>query len=165
MAIGLGLMFGVKLYRENFDWPFLVTNIGDFWKKYHMSLSNWAQRYVYFPMLGWTRNAQLALFATMIAIGIWHAGNINYLAWGTYQAVLLSLHLVWTRYKRHETSGGDEDARSGSKLVEHPAFAGGLLSSFTFLMVCASAAFPSTQGQGLWAACRVYAALFGVHLH
>ncbi len=59
-----------------------------------MSLSNWAQRYVYFPMLGSTRNAQLALFATMVAIGLWHAGNLNYIGWGAYQAGFLSLHLV-----------------------------------------------------------------------
>ncbi|HVY47528.1 MAG TPA: MBOAT family O-acyltransferase [Minicystis sp.] len=162
IAIGLGLLFGIKLV-ENFEWSFLVTNVSDFWKRYHISLSNWAQRYVYFPMLGWTRNAQLALFATMIMIGLWHAGNLNYLAWGTYQACLLSLNLVWTRYKRRRI-GREEDGSPFNKLVEHPVFgfAGGIV---TALGICASSALPSTQAYGLVTGLRVLGALVGIHVH
>ncbi|HEX4338471.1 MAG TPA: MBOAT family O-acyltransferase [Polyangiaceae bacterium] len=162
IAVGLGLFLGVKL-QENFDYPFLATNIGDFWKRYHMSLSNWAQRYVYFPVLGATRNAQLALFATMLMIGLWHAGNLNYFAWGLYQASMLSLHLVWTRYRRRRV-GREEDDSPFAKFVEGKPF-NFLGWALTFMGVCGSFAFSSTQQQGAWAGVRILAALVGIHLN
>jgi alginate O-acetyltransferase complex protein AlgI len=163
IAIGLGLLYGIKLC-ENFEWPFLATNISDFWRRYHMSLSNWAQRYVYFPVLGSTRNATLALFATMIAIGLWHAGNLNFLVWGVYQASFLWLHLAWARYKRRRIGREDDENGKFTRAMQNKAIPV-LGFVVTFFGVCASAVFPTTEDFGIKTGFRLGAALFGIHFN
>lgn len=54
IAIGTSRLFGLRI-MENFNLPFLAPNIGNLWKRWHMSLANWCQSYVYMPMLGWAQ--------------------------------------------------------------------------------------------------------------
>ena len=51
MAIGLGLCFGFK-FNENFNYPYIATSMRDFWKRWHISLTDWFREYVYFPLGG-----------------------------------------------------------------------------------------------------------------
>ncbi len=136
IAIGSSRLMGLRI-MENFNWPILAPNIGDFWKRWHMTLAAWCQAYVYMPALGLTRNPYLAVFMAFIAIGLWHAGSLNYLAWGLYHALGVSIYLTWTRFKRQK------------KLQ---FFNQGIMKycgvPFTFLFISSSFAFTLTHSNG-----------------
>ena len=86
MAIGLGLMIGFR-FAENFNAPYVSQSITEFWRRWHISLSNWLRDYLYVP-LGGNRNGQLAtyrnLVLTMALGGLWHGANFTFLLWGLW---------------------------------------------------------------------------------
>ena len=90
MAIGLGAMFGFT-FPENFDYPYLSSSIGEFWRRWHMTLSSWFKEYLYIP-LGGNRKGQLrTLFnvcVVFLATGLWHGANWQFVAWGAWYALL-----------------------------------------------------------------------------
>lgn len=94
MAQGSALMMGYTL-PENFNAPYFAQNISDFWRRWHMSLSRWLKDYLYIP-LGGSRGTQFQttrnLFITMALGGLWHGASWNFVIWGIYQGLLLSLH-------------------------------------------------------------------------
>jgi len=88
MAIGIGKMFGYDI-AENFNAPYLSLSIGDFWRRWHMSLGNWFKRYIYIPLGGnrkGTSRTCLNLFIVFFLTGIWHGSTLNFLIWGVYFA-------------------------------------------------------------------------------
>ena len=92
MAIGLGLLFGVRL-PENFRDPYCASSITDFWRRWHISLSAWFRDYLYIPLGGsrrgkWTtvRNKLIVFFCT----GLWHGAGWTYILWGLWHGVLVS---------------------------------------------------------------------------
>ncbi len=95
IAIALALMLGFRL-NENFNNPFLSTNIAEFWRRWHISLSDWCRSYIYQPVASLTRNHQLAIVATMIGIGLWHEFSFRYLLWGGYHAFGLVVYYKFT---------------------------------------------------------------------
>jgi len=99
IAIGSSRLLGFRI-TENFDWPILASNPAVFWKRWHMSLSGWCQAYVYLPVIGLTRNPYMAVFAAFTCIGLWHAGNWNWLAWGLYHAAMVTAFQAWARYRK-----------------------------------------------------------------
>lgn len=99
IAIGSSRLLGLGI-MENFNWPILAPNPVVYWKRWHMTLSGWCQSYVYLPVLSLTRNPYMAVFAAFVCIGLWHAGNWNWLAWGLYHASMVALFQTWTRYRR-----------------------------------------------------------------
>lgn len=91
MAIGLGMMFGF-CFPENFNYPYIATSISDFWKRWHMSLTKWLTRYVYFP-LGGSRVNTVArhifnLFVVWLCTGMWHGSNWTFIIWGMVYFIL-----------------------------------------------------------------------------
>jgi len=125
MAIGLSRMFGYRIC-ENFNLPVLAPNIREYWKRWHMSLSNWAFRNVYFPVLLQTRNSYLPLFLTMLVIGLWHAFNLSWFAWAIHHAMGMSaVALFQQRYPKVTKN-------------EHPAL---YLLSVTATLIYASMGF------------------------
>jgi alginate O-acetyltransferase complex protein AlgI len=98
MAVGLGAMFGIRL-PQNFDSPYKATDISDFWKRWHISLSSVLRDYLYIP-LGGSRNGDRLtcrnLMITMLLGGLWHGANWTFVAWGAYHGTLL----VVTRYTK-----------------------------------------------------------------
>lgn len=94
MAVGLGYMFGFRL-PQNFNSPYKATDIADFWRRWHISLSSFLRDYVYIP-LGGSRGSRLQasrnLMITMVLCGLWHGANWTYVAFGAYMGVLLVLH-------------------------------------------------------------------------
>lgn len=97
MAIGLALIFGFR-FPENFHRPYLATNIAEFWRRWHISLSTWLRDYLYIPLGGnrgnriWTyRN----LLLTMLLGGLWHGANWTFLAWGLFHGMALALHRLF----------------------------------------------------------------------
>ena len=99
IAIGSSRLMGFKI-GENFNWPILATNPAAYWKRWHMSLSGWCQSYVYLPVIGLSRNPYLAVFASFTCIGLWHAGNWNWLAWGLYHAAVVTGFQAWARFRK-----------------------------------------------------------------
>jgi D-alanyl-lipoteichoic acid acyltransferase DltB (MBOAT superfamily) len=93
MAIGLGRMFGFH-FLENFNYPYIAKSIGEFWRRWHISLSTWFRDYVYIP-LGGNRVSKKRLvgnlFVVWLLTGIWHGANWTFVAWGLFYFVLLSI--------------------------------------------------------------------------
>ena len=86
MAIGLGRIFGFH-FDENFNFPYVSRSVGDFWRRWHISLTTWFRDYVYIP-LGGNRKGQPRMYFNMFVIwaltGIWHGAEWNFILWGLY---------------------------------------------------------------------------------
>ena len=93
MAIGMALLLGFH-FPQNFRRPYLAFSITDFWHRWHMSLSRWLRDYLYIS-LGGNRHGTLKtyrnLMLTMLLGGLWHGASWNFVIWGAYHGVLLSL--------------------------------------------------------------------------
>ncbi len=85
MAIGLGLMFGFK-FEENFNYPYISRSIGEFWRRWHISLGTWFKEYIYFPLGGSrVKNMDIVLRNMLIVwvfTGIWHGAEWTFFIWG-----------------------------------------------------------------------------------
>lgn len=96
MAIGLGRMFGFK-FPENFNRPYRSVSITDFWRRWHMTLSNWFRDYVYIP-LGGSRGGPGKTYVNLATIfvltGVWHGANWTFLVWGIYNGMLLIIERI-----------------------------------------------------------------------
>ena len=95
MARGVARMMGFRLML-NFNNPYLAVSLGDFWSRWHISLSTWFRDYVYIPLGGNRRGVKrvyLNLLATFIISGLWHGAAWTFLVWGS----LHGLGLVATR--------------------------------------------------------------------
>ncbi len=97
IAIGSARIFGIKV-PENFDWPYLQSNISDFWRHWHISLSTWLVDYVFIP-LGGSRVRVPRIYAnllvTMLVSGIWHGAGVNFIVWGLLHGIMLAAHRWW----------------------------------------------------------------------
>ncbi len=93
IAIGCARLLGFH-FPINFTRPYLAGNIQDFWHRWHISLSRWLRDYLYIP-LGGNRHGRLAtyknLMLTMLLGGLWHGASWNFVIWGGYHGLLLSL--------------------------------------------------------------------------
>jgi alginate O-acetyltransferase complex protein AlgI len=101
MVIGTGRLYGITL-MENFNFPLVRTNLAEFWRNWHISLSSWARDYIYFPVMGRFRTPSLALVLTMLMIGVWHGPQPGWALWGLHHGiglVLLSRYHRWSRGK------------------------------------------------------------------
>lgn len=91
MAIGLGLCLGFT-FPDNFRSPYRAAGFSEFWKRWHISLSQWLRDYLYISM-GGNRGApwrvMLNLFLTMLIGGLWHGASFTFVAWGAYHGILL----------------------------------------------------------------------------
>ena len=99
MAIGLGLMFNLKL-PVNFNSPYQARSIIDFWRRWHMTLGAWVKDYLYIPM-GGNRLGELKkmrnLFVSMLIIGLWHGAGWTFVAWGGIHGALLMINHAWRK--------------------------------------------------------------------
>lgn len=93
MAIGLGKLMGFD-YPENFNYPYLANTVSDFWRRWHMSLTNFFKEYVYIP-LGGNRVGKFRHILNILIVwaltGIWHGSTYNFLLWGLYYGLILIL--------------------------------------------------------------------------
>lgn len=91
MAIGLGKMFGFDM-MENFNYPYISTNISNFWRRWHISLSSWFRDYLYIPLGGnRTGNVYVNLFLVFVATGLWHGAAWNFVVWGLWHGFFILL--------------------------------------------------------------------------
>ncbi|MBR3842135.1 MAG: MBOAT family protein, partial [Christensenellaceae bacterium] len=97
MAIGLGRIFGFH-FPENFNYPFISKSITEFWRRWHMTLGQWFRDYLYIPMGGnrvkksrWFLN----IFVVWATTGLWHGAAFNFILWGVYFGILLTLEKLF----------------------------------------------------------------------
>ncbi|WP_330444554.1 MBOAT family O-acyltransferase [Flavivirga abyssicola] len=91
MAIGISKLFGIQLMR-NFSTPFFSTNISDFWRKWHISLTTWMMDYVFTPLSFSLRNYQkkgliISIITTFVLVGFWHGANWTFVFYGLLHGV------------------------------------------------------------------------------
>ncbi len=97
MAIGLALMIGF-VFPENFNDPYVSRSITEFWKRWHMSLSNWLREYLYVSLGGNRKGlwrTYVNLFLTMLLGGLWHGANWTFVLWGAWHGGVLILERYW----------------------------------------------------------------------
>jgi alginate O-acetyltransferase complex protein AlgI len=96
MALGAARMLGIKL-MTNFNQPYLANSLGDFWRRWHISLSTWFRDYIYFPLggnrLGTLKTIRNIMFVFILS-GLWHGAGWNYIFWGLLHGFGLSLELI-----------------------------------------------------------------------
>lgn len=104
MAIGFAGMMGFKS-PLNFYFPYLSLNLKDFWRRWHITLSNWVRDYVYIP-LGGNRKGEIRkyvnLMIAMLAIGLWHGAATHFIIWGAIHGAGLIITHFFVRTERKE---------------------------------------------------------------
>jgi D-alanyl-lipoteichoic acid acyltransferase DltB (MBOAT superfamily) len=99
MAIGSALTFGLIL-PENFRRPYLATDIREFWRRWHISLSNFLRDYLYIPLGGSRHGLSRYLLATMVTMGLcglWHGAGWTFVVWGLWHGLGLAGCHGWQR--------------------------------------------------------------------
>ena len=92
MAIGVGKLLGIKVER-NFNHPLLGRNVAEYWRRWHMSLTNWITNYIFMPLSIRFRNigkwgVALAVIINLVVIGLWHGANWTFAVFGLYHGLL-----------------------------------------------------------------------------
>ncbi|HSA94598.1 MAG TPA: MBOAT family O-acyltransferase [Acidobacteriota bacterium] len=114
LAIGCARLIGIEL-PENFNSPFLKRNIRELWTNWHMSLTSWLVDYIYWPIVRKFRGLEyfrrhpvflsnLGMIITFIGCGMWHGETVNFILWGAYHGVGISILTIYQREKRKARS-------------------------------------------------------------
>ena len=108
IAIGIAHIMGYNLMR-NFNRPYFARSIGDFWHRWHISLSTWFQQYLYIP-LGGNRvpvpRHYFNLFFTFLVSGIWHGANWTFIAWGALHGFMLVIETMFKKIQHPHIKKG-----------------------------------------------------------
>lgn len=107
IARGVSRLMGFELL-ENFHRPYWARNPSDFWRRWHMTLSNWFRDYVYIALGGnrsGTARTLVNLLATMTLSGLWHGASANFVLWGAFHGVILIAHRLWRERKINRSTG------------------------------------------------------------
>ena len=99
LAIGCAKWLGFEL-PQNFNLPYISSSIGEFWRRWHISLSTWIRDYLYIPLggsRGGTVRTYFNLITAMTLCGLWHGASWHYILWGFYNGILLALHRLYDR--------------------------------------------------------------------
>ena len=90
MAIGLMRMFGFRIL-ENFNYPYIARSIREFWRRWHISLSNWFRDYLYIP-LGGNQRGERRAYANLVIVfllcGLWHGASWPFVLWGAWHGAV-----------------------------------------------------------------------------
>ncbi len=103
IAIGGSRLFGLTI-MENFDWPYLQPNISQFWRHWHISLSDWIRDYVFFPLARFSRGKAWNILAVpliaMALCGLWHGPAWHFVVWGLWHGAGIAALQAWHAYVR-----------------------------------------------------------------
>lgn len=99
IAMGSAMLLGIKL-PMNFNRPYAAENIADFWRRWHITLSNWLRDYLYFSLPGKRIKffAYINLVITFVLGGLWHGASWNFVMWGALHGVGLAVQRLWQAY-------------------------------------------------------------------
>ncbi|MDP5228821.1 MAG: MBOAT family protein [Cellulophaga sp.] len=130
IAIGTSKLFGIEL-MSNFKFPYFARNIGEFWRKWHISLSTWFRDYVYIPLGGSKVSKAKSIrniFIIFLVSGFWHGANWTFVIWGFFHALLFLPSFVANTNRKFT---GDVHVLSNFKIF----FIDGLRMLQTFVLV------------------------------
>ncbi len=100
IAIGVAMLMGFY-FPKNFNSPYKATNPGEFWKRWHISLSTWLKDYLYIP-LGGNRKGKIRtdinLMTTMLLGGLWHGASWNFVIWGGLNGIGIFVYKRWRKW-------------------------------------------------------------------
>lgn len=102
MAVGLGRMFGFRL-PKNFDHPYTARSVGEFWRRWHISLTLWFRDYVFTPlsMSFQSRPVIPSILVVFALTGLWHGASWTFILWGLYHGCFLCLERTsWSKWMR-----------------------------------------------------------------
>ena len=108
MALGMARMLGFR-FEENFNYPYISKTLGEFWRRWHISLSTWLRDYLYFPLGGSRRgNVYVNLVIVFLISGLWHGASLHFVAWGAWYGVFMIIDRLYRRYiePRHKLPAG-----------------------------------------------------------
>ncbi len=112
IAMGSALLLGIRL-PANFNQPYAAENLADFWRRWHISLSNWLRDYLYFSLPG--KRVKVLSYAnlaiTMILGGLWHGASWNFVIWGALHGAGLVCVRLW------QTHSGSSRAQGAGRYV------------------------------------------------
>ena len=135
IAIGTAKLFGIRLMR-NFAYPYFSQSVGEFWRRWHISLSTWFRDYVFIP-LGGSRCSPmrrvLNLVATFLVSGLWHGAAWRYVVWGGINGVATATPNPLDR--QADQKGGTLQTPGGESLIPSPATIFRIVSTFTIICV------------------------------
>ncbi len=95
LALGVGRLMGFRL-PQNFRSPYRALNLQDFWRRWHISLSQWLRDYLYIPLGGNRRgNCYVNIILTMLIGGLWHGSGLNFLIWGFFHGLGQAVARWW----------------------------------------------------------------------
>jgi D-alanyl-lipoteichoic acid acyltransferase DltB (MBOAT superfamily) len=106
IAIGVALLLGFRL-PKNFNSPYKATNVGNFWKRWHISLSSWLKDYLYIPLGGNRRGrimTDVNLMITMLLGGLWHGASWQFVVWGGLNGLGIIVYKQWKKISPYERS-------------------------------------------------------------
>jgi alginate O-acetyltransferase complex protein AlgI len=130
IAIGSALMFGIRL-PENFRRPYQATSVAEFWRRWHITLSNWVRDYIYYPMGGSKTDAEWKVYRnillTLVTIGLWHGASWNFVIYGVLHGSAVGLN----RWQRKQTG-----RRPGDPLPGWWAWLWRFAVTFHFVVLC-----------------------------
>jgi alginate O-acetyltransferase complex protein AlgI len=131
IAIGSSRLFGLTI-MENFNNPYFAPNISQFWRRWHISLSDWIRDYLFFPLSqGRSSKLWLTLFVPVIAMGLcglWHGAAWHYMIWGVWHGIGIAIYQYWNQYKRaHKKRMGWTKAKWANNL--------GILMTFVYVTI------------------------------
>ena len=104
MAIGCAKCLGYDL-EKNFNMPYISRSVGEFWKRWHISLSTWLMEYLYIPLGGnrkGTTRTYINLLLTMLLGGLWHGADWTFVVWGALHGAALCVHKLWQKLTGHD---------------------------------------------------------------
>jgi D-alanyl-lipoteichoic acid acyltransferase DltB (MBOAT superfamily) len=109
IALGSALLLGLKL-PANFDMPYASSNVTEFWRRWHISFSNWLRDYLYFSLPGlrakWKIFAYFNLVVTMVLGGLWHGVSWNFAIWGLLHGAALAVTRAWQTWRGRRPAPG-----------------------------------------------------------
>lgn len=104
MAVGLARLLGFKL-PENFQMPYAAVTITEFWRRWHITMSNWFRDYLFFPLEMARKKSLYPIFrtcsnliVTYLICGLWHGAGWNYVIWGGIHAIAMATEVVWKKW-------------------------------------------------------------------
>ncbi|RXJ78445.1 MBOAT family protein [Arcobacter sp. F2176] len=102
IAIGLAKLMGIDI-PINFNSPYLAVNVSDFWKRWHITLSQWLRDYLYIP-LGGSRTSKIKVYRnlliTMTLGGLWHGAGLNFIIWGMLHGIALVVYHYYSEWRK-----------------------------------------------------------------